>query len=286
VAALLTRRNADGGFGESPSTPYATALALNALLSANGPTGTVQGATAWLQAHQLQDGSWGGVYATALAVTALRTSQGPNLLVPLDSLRFNPPSPTEGQVVTVSATVRNAGRAAAGAQRTRLYDGDPALGQVLGEASLGPLESGQESAVSFAFDTAGRPGTRTLFVVADAADDVLESREDDNAASRALSVAGLLPDLEVSAFDVAVSPYPPQEGETAAVAVTVHNRGQRASTPVVLDLTLGNPRNGGRPIGRMALPAVAADQATIATLSWDTTGQLGAHELFATVDSE
>ena len=36
LAALLARRNPDGGFGSSPSTPHATALALEVLLRAGG----------------------------------------------------------------------------------------------------------------------------------------------------------------------------------------------------------------------------------------------------------
>src|SRR5262249_304969 len=60
VAVLVSRHQPDGGFGESPSTPYATALALRALMAANGPQSAIDGATAWLQAHQLEDGSWLG----------------------------------------------------------------------------------------------------------------------------------------------------------------------------------------------------------------------------------
>lgn len=50
LAALLARRNGDGGFGSSPSTPHATALALEALLRSGAPAEVVGPVTAWLEA--------------------------------------------------------------------------------------------------------------------------------------------------------------------------------------------------------------------------------------------
>src|SRR5262249_51012031 len=87
VAALLARRNADGGYGESPSTPYATALCLSALLRTGAGEAMLADTIAWLQGHQLADGSWGGrSYDTALVLSALRSGIAPNLVVPADSL--------------------------------------------------------------------------------------------------------------------------------------------------------------------------------------------------------
>jgi subtilase family serine protease/flagellar hook assembly protein FlgD len=287
VAALLGRRNPDGGFGESPSTPYATALALRALLSANAAAAAVNPPTAWLQGHQLEEGGWaGGVYPTALTIAALRESAGANLTVPQDGLQIEPPSATEGQVVSVGARVRNAGRTAAPAQHVRLYDGDPALGPQVGEATLGPLGPGQEGAVSFDFDTTGRPGQRTLYVVADAAGEVRETREDDNSGARGLAVAGLLPNLQVAAFDVAVVPNPPEDGETATVTVAVRNGGQRPSSPTLLDVTRGDPRFGGQLIGRTAVPALAPGQQALVPVPWNTSGQRGTHEVFVRADAD
>jgi subtilase family serine protease/flagellar hook assembly protein FlgD/fibronectin type 3 domain-containing protein len=284
LAALLARQNPDGGFGESPSTAYTTALAVD-VLSSGGPAPALDGAISWLHRTQLSDGSWGASrYQTALVIAALRGRFGANLTVPASGLVLDPPTAEEGATVHVTARVRNAGSAQAGPQRTRLYDGDPSLGRMVGETVVGPLGPGEEATIAFDFPTEDRAGTRTLYVVADALHEVRESREDDNAASRALQVDGLLPDLEITPLDITVSPDPPEEGETVTVAVTVHNRSERTSLPVLLQIARGNPRAGGALLGQATLPAVAAGGQATLSFPWDTTGLRGSHELFAVVD--
>ena len=83
LAALLARRNPDGGFGSSPSTPHASALALEVLLAAGAGAELVDPLVAWLEREQLADGSWSASpYQTALVVSALRRSLGANLRRP------------------------------------------------------------------------------------------------------------------------------------------------------------------------------------------------------------
>src|SRR5262249_10340851 len=155
-------------------------------------------AIAVLQATQLADGSWqGSRYQTALVLGALGSGVAANLVVPADSLTLDPPSAQEGQTVHVTATVRNIGRADSGPSHARLYDGDPLSGTALADAPVPALPAGGEATVTLEYPTGGRAGDRTVFVVADAGQEVAESREDDNAASRALKVIGLLPDLVV-----------------------------------------------------------------------------------------
>src|SRR6185295_8526339 len=52
LAALSARRNADGGYGESPSSAYATALVLQALVRAGATTTQLAPVVAWLKTHQ------------------------------------------------------------------------------------------------------------------------------------------------------------------------------------------------------------------------------------------
>jgi len=273
LAALEGRRNPDGGFGESPSTPYATALAFTALAGAGAPDSALDPALAWLQGHQRDDGSWGGSrYETALVIEVLRGGTRPNLVVPADSLTFDPPAALEGQTVTVSLRVRNKGRGPAGASRARLYDGAPGLGLVVDEASVPPLAPGAEAALTLSFPTEGRAGQHALYVVADAASEVEESREDDNAATRSLSVVGKVPDLALEAAGIVVTPYPPASGETVEIAVTVANRGEKGSEASSVRLFRGDPRQGGQVLGDVPLPALAAGAAVTVTFAWDTTG--------------
>ena len=284
IAALLTRRNVDNGFGESPSTPYATALALQVLSRTGGFDTESAQASAWLQRHQLTDGSWdGSVYSTALVLAAIQGAE-PNLVVPPDSLSFDPPAPNEGDVVTVSARVRNAGRRAAGPSVAQLFEGDPARSTSLGEAQVPALAVGESAEVTFELDTQGRPGPRSIYVVADATRLVAESREDDNATSRVLTVKGLLPDLTISPADIRVLPYPPEEGETVQIGVTVRNLGPGRSGACQLRVVRGGSL-GARLLGSPILPALEPSGAITITLPWDTTGQGGDHTLSAWADA-
>ena len=129
-------------------------------------------------------------------------------------------------MVRVTARVRNAGRAAAPATVARLHDGDPSSSAPLGEVAVPPLAPGEETDVAFDYATADRAGTRTLYVVADAAGQVRESREDDNTASRSLTVEGLLADLEILPTDIVIVAGRAGGRRADAISVTVRNRGR------------------------------------------------------------
>ena len=79
VAYLRGQQQADGGYGDSASTPFETALVLQAIMGAGLPLTTAENdALAYLETEQLTNGSWvDDPYSTALA---LRT-----LLFPRDS---------------------------------------------------------------------------------------------------------------------------------------------------------------------------------------------------------
>jgi subtilase family serine protease/Tol biopolymer transport system component/fibronectin type 3 domain-containing protein len=286
LAGLLMRRNPDGGFGESPSTSYGTALALQALLRGGADAGVVEEAIRWLQASQLPDGSWdSSAYDTALVLRALNEGLSPNLVVAPDGVAVEPPAVHEGETVRVTAHVRNVGRTPADASIAKLYDGDPATMAALASAAVPALSPAQEASIDFSLSTQGRLGTRVLFVVADADGAVKESREDDNAASRSLRVDGLLPDLVVAAGGIVVSPYPPEEGETAEVTIMVRNVGAGAALPTTLHLFRGNPRLAGVVIGSAPIAGLASGGSATGTIAWDTTGLHGDFVLYAVADS-
>jgi subtilase family serine protease len=286
LSSLVARQNTDGGFGESASTPYATALALQALMRAGAPQAIVDNAVSWLETHQREDGSWSGSrFDTALVLAALPEANNPNLVVPADALIFEPVSAHEGDTVRVSAEVRNIGRTPAPPSRARLHDGPPEAGGGVAERPVPALAVGGAATITFDFPTDDRPGTRTLYVVADATGEVTEAREDDNAASRALSVAGQLPDLALGALDLDVSPMPPQDGETVTITISVRNRGVRSAAASRARVVLGEPGLGGIALGEVSVPPLTPGTSANVSVAWDTTGRQGAHFLFALVDS-
>jgi subtilase family serine protease/Tol biopolymer transport system component/flagellar hook assembly protein FlgD/fibronectin type 3 domain-containing protein len=285
LAVLLARQNDDGGFGSSPSTPHASALALEVLLRAGAPVARTDHATAWLEANQLADGSWAGSpYQTALVLAALRQSLGANLVVPAGTLVVAPNPAQEGESVHVAARVRNAGREAAPATVARLYDGDPASSPSRGEAPVPALAPGEEAEVAFDYPTQDRAGVRTLYVVADAAAQVRESREDDNTASRALTVVGKLADLEILPTDILVSPVVPETGESTTIGVKVSNRGERASVPSVLSVSVADPYGLRLSLPDQTLPVLEPGQTATLAFGW-TPAVAGSHVVMATADA-
>jgi subtilase family serine protease len=284
LAALLARRNVDGGFGSSPSTPHASALALEVLLRSGAPADVVSPLTSWLEQNQLADGSWSGSpYQTALVLAALRQSLGPNLVVPPATLALAPNPAPEGEVVRVSARVRNDGRGAAPASVARLYDGDAASAPSLGEAPVPALAPGEDAEVSFDYPTQDRVGARTLSVVADAAGQVPESREDDNTASLALTVVGKLADLVVGPGDIVVSPAGPEVGEPTILTVTVRNAGERSAAASALLVSVTGPSGATVHLPLASLPAVGPGEAASASIPWSPV-LAGTHLVRATAD--
>jgi subtilase family serine protease/Tol biopolymer transport system component/flagellar hook assembly protein FlgD len=286
IAALTSRQNADGGFGESPSTAHGTALALLALDRAAAPASVVEPATAWLQRTQLAEGSWNGrAYETALAIAALKGRTAPNLVVRQDDLTLDPAQPEEGAVVHASARVRNLGRLASPPTVVRLYDGAPNASNAVDEAPLAAIEPGQDALVTLDLDTTGRPGTHLLSVRADADDVVAEVREDDNTASRSLEVEGPMADLAIRVSDIVVAPYPPEAGETVQVTVAVTNSGDRDAPSTELRLFRGHPGEGGLAIGQASLPPLSAGSSIAATFVWLASGPPASTHLVAVADA-
>ena len=89
---LVGHRNADGGFGSSPSTVYETALAYKALAAVSDDPAVTAATVNYLTTTQAADGSWGDdPYSTALALQALYLAE--NKPSP-------PPPPPPGGTIT------------------------------------------------------------------------------------------------------------------------------------------------------------------------------------------
>lgn len=269
LAALLARQNPDGGFGASPSTPHASALALEVLLAAGAGVALVDPLTAWLEREQLADGSWAASpYQTALVVSALRRSLGANLVIPANTLACTPNPVEEGVPVRVVARVRNDGRATASASIARLFDGDPTSSPARAETAVPELAAGEEAEISFEYATSDRAGSRTLYVVADAGQTVRESREDDNTASSTLAVVGLLADLAVLPTDIVLEPAVPEVGEDAVISVTVRNRGDRSSPACSVGVSIVDSMGRGLSPAAAPLAALAPGDHAMVSIPW------------------
>ncbi|MEM8963154.1 MAG: CARDB domain-containing protein, partial [Acidobacteriota bacterium] len=168
----------------------------------------------------------------------------PDVAIGFDNLEVVPVDPAEGDVVSVTMTVRNAGRIAANNVTVDLYAGDPAGGGVLvGGTQITEIPAAGNRRVEQTWIATG--GATVLTAVLDAGNTLDELSESNNEAVREIAVPRSTgPNLEVAvtdrtglAFDAVT------QRVTGAVTVTMSNSGD---TDVLSDVTvrLFEDRNG------------------------------------------
>jgi hypothetical protein len=124
-------------------------------------------------------------YSTLLFVRYSTRVPAPNLRVAAISASSR--EPREGQRATLTATIENAGDAAAAASTTLFtLDGTRPVGSVATPA----IAPGGSAQVTVSWDTRGVHGEHVVSVAADALAVIEEAREDDNTAALAVTVRG------------------------------------------------------------------------------------------------
>jgi len=235
---LQTQVNADGGFGfPGQSNVFETSLAIAAVFQAEPGASELIAATAYLEAHQLPDGSWGDdAYLTALAVHGL-SHIGPDLAVGTADISFSDPAPVDSALVTVSATVHNSGTVAANNVLVRFYDGQPTAGgaQIGTELAIPSIAAGGSSDATAIWNTVHLAGDHLIVVVVDPLNTVVEPNETNNRVSRAIHV--LYPsDLLIDNASIVFDPLEPEAGQEVIIRTTVRNVGEVAANGIELQL--------------------------------------------------
>jgi hypothetical protein len=197
----------------------------------------------------------------------------PDLMV--SGVTWSPASPTESTDVTVSATVRNAGTAAAPATSVQVSIG----GTVAGTAAVGTLAAGGSTTVTVA---AGRraQGSYAVTAVVDPANTVPEQNNDNNS----LTAAGPLvvgpapgPDLQVTG--ITTNPSNPAVGAAVSFTVAVNNRGTSSAAASVTRVTVGTTTLNG------STQAIAAGATATVAISGTWTATSGGATVTATADA-
>ncbi|GAA1258088.1 discoidin domain-containing protein [Kitasatospora nipponensis] len=151
----------------------------------------------------------------------------PNPDLTVSAASWAPAAPVESDPVTLSATVRNIGTAAAGATDVNFYLGSTKVGT----AAVGALAAGASTTVSAPIGTRSA-GSYQLTAKVDEADKVVELDDSNNSytAPTALQVAPVQ-SADLLAAPVAWTPGNPAAGSAVAFTVTVRNQGTVASSP-------------------------------------------------------
>jgi hypothetical protein len=145
----------------------------------------------------------------------------PNPDLTVTALTWTPTAPTETDAITLSATVRNAGSAPAGATTVNVNLG----GVLVGSAPVSALTAGASSTVSLNAGT--RPmGSYSVSSVVDPANTIVELNDANNSFTASASLVVFQapgPDLEVRS--ITANPPNPAVGAAVTFNVAVRNRG-------------------------------------------------------------
>jgi choice-of-anchor A domain-containing protein len=241
---LAGRQNADGGFGDSPSSVHDTAHVVSALMAANATSAVhMDSAVQYLSVQQRANGSWDdSVYETALSLDVLARANAMNWAIV--GLTATPASAADGQRVTLNTRITNTGNRNAPAGALRVYDGDPKAGgtPVGADATIPPLVSGASATVSVEWNTLGKSGSHTLFVVVDPDHAQQQLSIADDVATLAYTVGGAFSGAQfvVTATDIGVTPaHPTQLPATVTVNALLTNAGSADATNVKVTLWRG-----------------------------------------------
>ncbi|MFF9915186.1 discoidin domain-containing protein [Streptomyces sp. NPDC013457] len=149
----------------------------------------------------------------------------PNPNLEVTALTATPAAPVESDPITVSATVRNTGPAAAPASAVALRLG----GTKVATAQVGALAAGAQTTVSASIG-ARDAGSYQLSAVADEANAVVEQNESDNTFTSATAlVVRPVSSSDLVAASVTTSPSSPAAGDAVTFKVAVKNQGTVAS---------------------------------------------------------
>ncbi|MEH1098274.1 CARDB domain-containing protein [Micromonospora sp. CPCC 205561] len=166
----------------------------------------------------------------------VRGAWAPNPDLVVTTTTWSPATPSEATPVTLSATVRNTGNAAAGATKVDFRLG----GTVVGSASVAALAAGASTTVSANIGTQAM-GSHTVTAVVDPANTVAERNNDNNSFTSATQlVVTQAPGPDLQVVGVTSNPSNPAVGAAVTFAVAVRNRGiTGAPANSVTRLTVG-----------------------------------------------
>ncbi len=179
----------------------------------------------------------------------------------IESVSWQPPNPPLGEPVTLSATVRNRGEGKAHESIIAYYvNGEP-----LGETTIPEMPRDGEHVVELAdFPWAAEMGAHTFSAKADAAEQVAEFDEGNNAARTAYD-ATVYADLIVESLGW--QPESPSVGETVAFTAVVRNQGTHDAAKFRVGLLLESS-SGGIEFKPARLDGLAAGETATASFAW------------------
>jgi len=271
----------DWTYSGSPTIPFTTTTTslvtpLNAFLAsaAPDPDGVV------VVPIRVNLNTGGELFLTNLVATP---TAGVDVSVSPSDLAFGATTPTEGESVSVSATLHNPSDRNTG-PLTASFQATPSGGAPwhIGSTFVSNVPAGGTAQAQIVWNTLGFTGTVPVKVTVDPFNRLPETNESNNQATANLTIK-TRPDLQFTNFQL--SDPEPVAGETVTATLPVHNNGQATAGNEMVALYNGNPDAGGTVVGAGLAPALAGGATANVTFAW-TPATPGLHRLFARADRD
>lgn len=216
--------------------------------------------------------------STSLTVNALTD---PNLSVVYQDIVIMPSPGNERGNANISALIKNDGYSQASSIVVNFYKGVPGQdGILLGSQTIPSLSPGGNIRVAIDWNYIMESGERLIYVQIDPDNLIKEIRKDDNSAFTTLKILSL-PDFAISTNSIAFNPPAPKDGDTVAINVTVQNQGEQGASNVLVRAS-----EGATVIGSQVIPSISGNSQAVATISYNTTGKSGSHQITVVVDPD
>ena len=177
-----------------------------------------------------------------------------------DDFTLSPASPTAGQRTTLACRVTNLGNVEARNVKVLYKWG----GTTIGDRSVSILPAGESRPATYPWTVpASAAGAGTLTAIVDPENTLTEAREDNNTATRSLTVTALKPDLAIAAADVTHTPTSPGSGRSITVRATVKNVGTAGAQNVKVVL-----KRGTTTLATKTKTSLSAGGSYTATMTW------------------
>ncbi|MFQ6088996.1 MAG: CARDB domain-containing protein, partial [Candidatus Methanofastidiosia archaeon] len=124
-------------------------------------------------------------------LTILPSTPMPDLTLSSSDISFNPSSPTEGDIVQITATINNQGTQDAGSFDVRFYLDSVGGTQIGTDQNISGIVASGTGQAQVNWDTTGLSGSHDIYVVADVLDSVAESNEGNNEAYNTVDIGSL-----------------------------------------------------------------------------------------------
>ena len=186
----------------------------------------------------------------------------------IQDITWAPTSPSAGETVTFTVTIKNQGAANAGSSAVGYYVDD----SYLTYSSVSSISVGSTATKTFTWTA--QPGSHTIKAVADYKNAVLESNETNNEKEVTLSE---IPASDLIVQDITWAPTSPSAGETITFTVTIKNQGI-ANT---MSLRVGYYVDGSY-LSNSFISSIAPGNTVMTTFTWSA--QPGSHAVKAVAD--